>query len=566
MVFRQTLGVAACAIALTISCIAGAAPASAAPTAPQLTVNVALEPAAPLPTRAQLEAAKSNPAQLQAMVAQLETAIESGRSKILNAETVALEAQDGLLDANQLLEERASAATEARAEAERATEYLVTSKKEVGALASDLYRNGGINPGVVTLLESDAQSDVLYKASTMGALSANRARTVTTAEEAAALWKAWQDYANDAEKAANDATAAQLEAANAAASTLTSYEAEIAPSEKLRNEIINQLAFLRDVDAKAEAERIAAKEAAVEAARLQTLIDTAPQTPPEIEEPTKPAEIKPLAAPPKKVPTERQTENSLVPKPAKPKPTETIPVVSQPDPIAPAPAPEKPKPKPKPVPAPEAPKPVPAPEAPKPAPTPEKPKPKPTPEAPKPAPTPEKPKPAPEKPKPTPTPEKPKPAPKPTPAPAPKPKPKPEAPKPKPPVTEVAAPSSRNFNAAISWALKTADDPSKRYIFGANGPNNFDCSSFSGTAFAKSGIGMPRSSSQQYAAAPKKVPLSQLRRGDLVFSSSNGGSSFYHVAIYLGNGQVVHARNPNSGISVTPLSYVNNLHPFAGRY
>lgn len=560
MVFRQTLGVAACAIALTVSCIAGVTPASAAATAPQLTVNVAREPAAPLPTRAQLEAAKSDPAKLQAMVAELEAAIESGRSKILNAETSALEAQDGLLDANQLLEERASAATEARAEAERATEYLVSSKKEVGALASDLYRNGGINPGVVTLLESDAQSDVLYKASTMGALSANRARTVTTAEEAAALWKAWQDYASDAEQAANDATAAQLEAASAAASTLSSYEAEIAPNEKLRNDIINQLAFLRDVDAKAEAERIAAKEAAAEGARLQTLIDTAPQTPPVIEALIKPADIKPLAAPPKKVPTERQPENSLVPKPAKPKPTETIPVVSQPAPIAPAPAPEKPKPAPVPEPAPEAPKPAPIPEAPKPAP--EKPRPTPTPEAPKPTPTPEKPKPAPEKPKPTP--ERPKPTPKPTPAPAPKPTPKPEAPK--PPVNEVAPPSSRNFNSAISWALKTADDPSKRYIFGANGPDNFDCSSFSGTAFAKSGISLPRSSSQQYAAAPKKVPLSQLRRGDLVFSSSNGGSSFYHVAIYLGNGQVVHARNPNSGISVTPLSYVNNIHPFAGRY
>lgn len=546
MVFRQTLGVAACAVALTISCIAGATPASAAPATPPSTLTLTREPAVSLPTPTQLEAAKSDPAQLEAMVAQLEAAIESGRSKIQHAEASALDAQDGLLDANQLLEERANAATEARAEAERATEYLVNSKKEVGALASDLYRNGGINPGVATLLESDAQSDVLYKASTMGALSANRARTVTTAEEAAALWKAWQDYANDAEKAANDATAAQLEAAGAAASTLASYEAEIAPSEKLRNDIINQLAFLRDVEVKAEAERIAAKEAAAEAARLQALIESTPQAPPALEKPAKPADVKPLAVPPKKVPTESQQENTLVPKPARPKPTETIPVVPQPEPIAPAPAPEKPKP---------APAPKPEPEAPKPAPTPEKPKPAPTPEAPKPAP---------EKPKPTPTPEKPKP--KPTPAPAPKPKPTPVAPKPKPPVNEVAPPSSSNFNAAISWALKTADDPSKRYIFGANGPDNFDCSSFSGTAFAKSGISMPRSSSQQYAAAPKKVPLSQLRRGDLVFSSSNGGSSFYHVAIYLGNGQVVHARNPNSGISVTPLSYVNNLHPYAGRY
>ena len=111
-----------------------------------------------------------------------------------------------------------------------------------------------------------------------------------------------------------------------------------------------------------------------------------------------------------------------------------------------------------------------------------------------------------------------------------------------------------------------ANDESKRYRYGANGPDFYDCSSFTQAAYAKSGINLPRTSSQQYAAAPTKVPLSQLRAGDLVFSSSNGGSSFYHVAIYLGGGQVLHARNPVSGISVTSLGYINNLHPYAGRY
>ena len=386
-------------------------------------------------------------------------------------------------------------------------------------LASDLYRNGGINPGVVNLLDSDADSDVLYKASTMGALSANRARTVSTAEEAVALWKAWQDYADAAETAANEATAAQLAAASKASSTMSSYEASIAPQEKLRSELIGQLAFLRDVDAKEEAARIEAKEAAAESARLQELIDNTPATPPVVEKSSEPAAIKPLATPPK-VPTEQPQGNSLVPKPSRPKPPENIAV---------APEPEEP--------------PV---------------KPEPTPEAPEPTPTPEAPKPTPEKPKPTPTPEKPKPSPTPTPTP------KPE--KPKPPVDEVVPPSSNSFNAAISWANMIANDDSKGYRLGANGPDLYDCSSYTGSAFAKSGVYLPRTSSQQYAAAPKKVPLSQLRRGDLVFSSSNGGSSFYHVAIYLGNGQVIHARNPNSGISVTPLSWVNNLHPYAGRY
>lgn len=120
--------------------------------------------------------------------------------------------------------------------------------------------------------------------------------------------------------------------------------------------------------------------------------------------------------------------------------------------------------------------------------------------------------------------------------------------------------------AAIAWALDIAADNSYGYIFGANGPRNYDCSSFSQRAFGKSGVSLTRTSTSQFQNAPKLVPLSQLKRGDLVFSSSNGGRSMYHVAIYMGNNQVVHARNPNAGISTTPLSWVNNLYPLAARY
>ena len=137
-----------------------------------------------------------------------------------------------------------------RAEAEKATEFLLSSKKDVGALASDLYRNGGINPGVVTLLEDTKENDVLYKASTMDALSANRTMTVSNAEDAAALWTAWQDYAAAAATAADEATAAQRTAA--AEATIDTLQLSRIPSrrrKRLREELIGQLAFLHDVDA-----------------------------------------------------------------------------------------------------------------------------------------------------------------------------------------------------------------------------------------------------------------------------------------------------------------------------
>ena len=125
---------------------------------------------------------------------------------------------------------------------------------------------------------------------------------------------------------------------------------------------------------------------------------------------------------------------------------------------------------------------------------------------------------------------------------------------------------SSSKESAIAWALSIASNNSYGYIYGANGPRMFDCSSFALTAFAKSGVNMTRTSTSQFQNAPKRIPLSQLQRGDLVFSSSNGGASMYHVAIYIGNGQVVHARNPSVGISTTPLSWVNNLYPLAARY
>ncbi|MFL4474355.1 C40 family peptidase [Paeniglutamicibacter sp. MACA_103] len=546
MAIRETLGVAACSIALAATCFSGALPAVASTAAAPLTLSVATEPntsSAALPTQAQLQAAKSDPEALKALVERLESHIESGRQGIITAEAAALDAQDNLLAADELLAERTQAAAEAAAEAEKATEYLLSSKKDVGALASDLYRNGGINPGVVTLLEDSKDNDVLYKASTMDALSANRTLTVSNAEDAAALWTAWQDYAAAAAKAADEATAAQQTAAAEASSTLSSFQASVAPQEKLREELIGQLAYLHDVDASEEAERIAAKEAAAEAKKLQELIQNAPQAKPLVVAQSKAPEIKPLAAPPR-VPDERPQNQTLVPKPSAPKaPQLTVAVPPKEAPAPAKPAPQTPKATPKPTPAPEAPRETVTPK-PKPAPEPEapketvKPKPKPTPS-----------------PKPTVAPQAPKPSIKPKPEPTPEPTKEPEAPQ-----------SSGNYNAAFSWGHMIANDESKQYRYGANGPDFYDCSSFTKAAYAKSGIYLPRTSSQQYAAAPTKVPLSQLRPGDLVFSSSNGGSSFYHVAIYLGGGQVLHARNPASGISVTQLSWVNNLHPYAGRY
>lgn|GEM_PF-642179 len=129
-------------------------------------------------------------------------------------------------------------------------------------------------------------------------------------------------------------------------------------------------------------------------------------------------------------------------------------------------------------------------------------------------------------------------------------------PEPEPTQTTPAAPPSGNMSAAVNWAVNKTNEPGTSYVWGGNGPKGYDCSGFTVAAFAQAGKSLPRVSSAQYAAAKQYVSLDNLQPGDLVFWSNNGqGSGVYHVAIYIGNGQIAHARNPSTGITITDLHY-----------
>lgn len=132
--------------------------------------------------------------------------------------------------------------------------------------------------------------------------------------------------------------------------------------------------------------------------------------------------------------------------------------------------------------------------------------------------------------------------------------------------TAVSAALAKTY--ATGWATRTANNNYYLYRYGYVGPRYFDCSGFTKTAMAKSAISIPRTSSMQYAGSRTKVSLSNLRAGDLIFWTSNGGRSFYHVAMYIGNGNIVHARNPTAGISVTKMNYagMTNIYRYGVRY
>ena len=83
------------------------------------------------------------------------------------------------------------------------------------------------------------------------------------------------------------------------------------------------------------------------------------------------------------------------------------------------------------------------------------------------------------------------------------------------------------------------------YRFAAASPGvAFDCSGLTSWAWGRAGVGLPHQSRQQYASVPH-VPASAAQPGDLLFFYS----PISHVAIYLGNGMMIHA--PNSGATVT---------------
>jgi cell wall-associated NlpC family hydrolase len=101
---------------------------------------------------------------------------------------------------------------------------------------------------------------------------------------------------------------------------------------------------------------------------------------------------------------------------------------------------------------------------------------------------------------------------------------------------------------AVNTALAQIGDP---YVWGAAGPNAFDCSGLTEYAYAAAGIYLPHSSSMQ-STMGTPVAYSDLQPGDLVF--------FYtpvsHVAMYIGNGEIVQASTYGQPVAVTQLSYM----------
>jgi cell wall-associated NlpC family hydrolase len=104
-------------------------------------------------------------------------------------------------------------------------------------------------------------------------------------------------------------------------------------------------------------------------------------------------------------------------------------------------------------------------------------------------------------------------------------------------------------SATIARIIKTAlAQVGKPYVFGATGPNGFDCSGLTSFAFAAAGMDIPHTSKGQ-SGMGASVSRADLRPGDLVFFYS----PVSHVGLYLGNGMMVHARTFGKPVAVTSV-------------
>lgn len=134
--------------------------------------------------------------------------------------------------------------------------------------------------------------------------------------------------------------------------------------------------------------------------------------------------------------------------------------------------------------------------------------------------------------------------------PTPAPTPQPEVPEPTPQPEQPAPPSSGNAGAVLAEAAKHLGKP---YVWGAKGPDSFDCSGFTSYVFRNAagreigGYTVPQES------AGARISVAQAQPGDLYFWGSPGGT--YHVAIATGGGGYIHAPAPGQNVSYGSVQY-----------
>jgi cell wall-associated NlpC family hydrolase len=107
-------------------------------------------------------------------------------------------------------------------------------------------------------------------------------------------------------------------------------------------------------------------------------------------------------------------------------------------------------------------------------------------------------------------------------------------------------PASGRAAAAVQFAYAQLGKP---YVYGASGPNSYDCSGLTMRAWGAAGVSLPHNAAAQQSAT-RPVSYSDLQPGDLVFF----GSPAYHVGIYIGGGRMIAAPHTGDVVKIQSVS------------
>ncbi|MCR5441149.1 MAG: C40 family peptidase [Lachnospiraceae bacterium] len=107
--------------------------------------------------------------------------------------------------------------------------------------------------------------------------------------------------------------------------------------------------------------------------------------------------------------------------------------------------------------------------------------------------------------------------------------------------------------AIVNYGLQFVGNP---YILGGQSLAGTDCSGFTCYVFRDFGISIARTPSGQYSSAGRSISLAEAQPGDII-CYGNGGCS--HVALYIGNGQIVQESNPRRGLEVNSVYFMRNI-------
>ena len=108
-------------------------------------------------------------------------------------------------------------------------------------------------------------------------------------------------------------------------------------------------------------------------------------------------------------------------------------------------------------------------------------------------------------------------------------------------------------DSLVEYALQFVGN---KYVNGGNSlTNGTDCSGFTKLIYAEYGYSLGRTPASQLSSAGRSIDYSEIQKGDIICYSSNGGKSCTHVAIYIGDGMIVHAANSKKGICTQKAQY-----------